>query len=382
MNPYAPGQPADPEAFAGRNELLRRFSDAIEGARQHHRSAAILLYGYRGSGKTSAIRKLRAIAREAEPRAISVELPLRESAVSEVKLLLALLSEVRREARDQATIPDRLKMFLERITSLSLGPVGVTLSLPTGTENVNALTLWRECTSALDGIPFLLLCIDDAEALADDGLGTLKTIAEAQSPTPVVLVVAGGWELSDRLAEKLSSPVGRVFSGGQFDIGEFSRGETDDALNVPIARTGAPCHWTQDGRAKVHELSHGYPYLVQCLAYAAFQEGFAIDAESVEASLSAALGVASPWLKNECADASDNDIIAFLKVASTGEVSLRSSQIVALGIQSQYLGRLVRQQILKKVSRGHYELRKAPAIAYYHTLVRRIADQINPPSAT
>ena len=44
-----------------------------------------------------------------------------------------------------------------------------------------------------------------------------------------------------------------------------------------------------------------------------------------------------------------------------------------MGVLSTYIARLVRLGILRKRARGHYELRKAPVIAFYHLLRRGLS---------
>lgn len=77
MQPYDPQRPATPETFAGRQPLLAFVENALQAARSLRRGSAMLLYGYRGSGKTSALRKIQSLVRESAPKGIVVEVPLR-----------------------------------------------------------------------------------------------------------------------------------------------------------------------------------------------------------------------------------------------------------------------------------------------------------------
>lgn len=371
VNPYVPGQPASPELFAGRSELIQKAEDAMEEATKIRRSSAILLHGYRGSGKTSAIRKIQSLARMRSERCLISELQLRAHS-SEDQLLASIVADLKRQVESRGGVAGRLKSWLERVNSVSLGGIGIGLAPKGAANSGHGLMLWRSLVDALEEVAFLVVCIDDAELLDSTGIGALKTIAESHSPTPIILVVAGGVELSDRLAQKDASPIARIFSGSRYDIGEFSESETRTALEAPVVKMGGTARWTSDGVREVQSLSHGYPYLVQCVASASYTEGRPLDANRVRQSVEGALKVASSWLEKECADASDEDIRAFAKIAGTHRTELRSSEIISLGIQSPYIGRLVRQKILKKISRGHYELRKAPVIAYYHALQRKL----------
>ncbi len=369
MNPYVPGQPATPDTFAGREAVLRRTEEALELARRLRRNSAILLSGYRGSGKTSVLRKIEAVTLAARPDAIVVEIPLRIHS-SEDRLLASVVQEVARQLEGRAGAGERLRTFLARVHGLSIAGTGITVGASSAVRPTSGLAVWRECIESLPVGGILLVCVDDAELLDSSGLGALKTVAETHGGVAIVLVVSGGVELADRLAQPDTSPIARVFSAGRFDIGELSPPETAEALNAPIRAATLDGGWSTDAIALVHRLSRGYPFLVQCLAHASFVEGATVDAARVQAAIPVALVVGGSWLERECASASDEDIRVFAKIADVGRPRLRSSEILSLGIQSPYIGRLVRQKILKKISRGQYELRKAPVIAYYHALAR------------
>jgi hypothetical protein len=371
MNPYAPGQPASPDAFAGRAEVIHRVEEAVQDALLFRRSTAVLLHGYRGSGKTSALRKIQAIVRAREPGAIAIEIPLRVHS-SEDRLLASIVQEIGRQLEARAGIGEKVKGFLGRINGLTFAGSGISIGSAGADRRTSGLAVWRDCIESLDAAAMLLICVDDAELLDSSGLGALKTIAEAHASVPVLLAVAGGVELSDRLSQPDTSPIARIFSGARFDIGELSLEETGAALSSPIIAARGTGSWLSEAVQAVHLLSHGYPFLIQCLAYAAYREPEPIDTAAVRLAVDRALKVGASWLERECADASDEDIRAFAKIAAQGRSRLRSSEIISLGIQSPYIGRLVRLKILKKISRGLYELRKAPVIAYYHALAREL----------
>jgi hypothetical protein len=59
--------------------------------------------------------------------------------------------------------------------------------------------------------------------LREDEIGILRTMAEANSPVPILLAVAGGPELREKLSQKDASPLLRVFSGAVFDIGALTK---------------------------------------------------------------------------------------------------------------------------------------------------------------
>lgn len=372
MDPYDPQRPSPPESFAGRARLVEQATAFLARARLQRTSAALLIHGHRGSGKTSALRKIEALAVEASPDALAIEIPLRQTS-TEGALLRALVEEVSSHARRRRAEGNKWAKALERLASVSVDVMGsgVSVERAAPSRDRNSLTLWSECLDALPRDTILTACIDDAEHLDEAGVGTLKTIAEARTPVPILLAVSAGPELMRRLATPEFSPVARAFSGATFDMEAFTPSETREALDAALKAPHATGRWHGEAARRIHELSHGYPYLVKCIASAAYRDVATMTEEDVNRAVPRALEIASPWLEREIPRASDGDIKAFVKIAKSERTSLKSSEIIELGINSAYIGRLLHLDVLKNVAPGHYELRKAPVVAYYHELKRR-----------
>ncbi len=368
MQPYDPQRPATPESFAGRQDLLTFAEDAVEAAATARRASAMLLYGYRGSGKTSALRKIESIVRQTVPRSAVVEIPLRVPS-TEVMLVHSIAEMIRREVASKTGLTNRMRRALASLSAVTVLGSGVERT-PPHVLTVTLLTVWKDALAALGDLPLLAICIDDAELLKTAEIGILKTIIETESPVPILTVVAGGPELIEKLSARDASPILRSFSGAVFDIGQFSEAETSEALDAPLKRSKGTGRWDSSAVVALYRLTHGYPYLVQCFAAAAYREGRRIKEEDVQAAIPEALRLASPWLERELPTASDEDIRAFAKIASSGKLEFRSSDALRMGINPIYLSRLSDQGVLKRQARGFYELRKAPAIAYFHFLRR------------
>jgi type II secretory pathway predicted ATPase ExeA len=373
VNPYDPQRPASPDTFAGREGLIRAANDFVGRALSRRRSSAILVHGHRGSGKTSALRKIQSVAQDRAPESVVIEIPLRQSS-SDTVLLGEIVEEIRRCVRTRAEQNSAYKRMLARIESLGVSVLGTGVEVARSREPPleSALSRWRDVIGSIEGVPLICVCVDDAELLDAPGLGTLKTLSESVSATPILLAVAGGPDLWSRVSERGFSPVARVFSGAVFDMESFRIDETEEALNGPIRITGATGSWERDGVEEVQRLSHGYPYLVQCLAHASYADDRRIRRNHVVDNITSAVATAGPWLRHEIPRASDVDIRTFVKLAQTGRTNFRSSEIIELGVQSPYIGRLVKLGVLQKVARGHYDLKKAPVIAYYHALQRNL----------
>jgi len=349
--------------------LVTFVGNAIEVGKTLHRGSAVLLYGYRGSGKTSALRKIQSVVRAATPRAIIVEVPLRVPS-SEAMLVHGIAEMVRGQVAVQTGLNARMKQALERLNSVTVlgSGIGMTRAHPVSPSAL--LGVWKDALMVLGGLPLLCICVDDAELLKSGEIGILKTMVESDSPVPLLICVAGGPELLEKLSQREASPILRAFSGANFDIGQFTLEETREALEAPLRAAKGTARWEQKAVDTIQRLTHGYPYLVQCFAAATYREGQRLKEDDVEKAIPAALGLASSWLEREIPEASDEDIRAFAKIAGLGKSELRSADALRLGINHIYLSRLAKLCVLKRLARGHYELRKAPAIAYFHALRR------------
>lgn len=369
MQPYDPQRPASPRTFAGRKELIAFVENALQVGAVLQRGSAMLLSGYRGSGKTSGLRKIQAIVREKAPTAIVVEVPLRVPS-SEAMLVHGIAEMVRRQVASKPRLTIRMKQALESLNSITVLGSGFQRTTPRGVTPSTLLTVWRDALTVLEDLPILCICIDDAELLKTGEIGILKTMVETEAAVPLLMAVAGGPELMEKLSHRESSPILRAFSGAVFDIGQFTLEETQEALEAPLKSVKGTGRWESSAVRAIYHLTHGYPYLVQCFAAATYREGRRLNENDVQDAVPEALKLASSWLERELPEASDEDIRSFAKLAGLNKGDLRSADVLRLGINHIYLARLTAQGVLRRVARGHYELRKAPAIAYFHALRR------------
>lgn len=365
-NPYRPGSPADPAAFVGRTRVTSDFSAQLRVAMGQNVSGRLLLHGDRGAGKTSTLRKLKQLHESWTSEGVFLELPARAFSVEEGGLLAAISAELQAELDLTQSRSTALRNALSEITSLSVGPFGV--GRTERARPYTPLSAWRRLISALRGTSSLVLSVDDAQLLPSRELGTLKTIAEATTSTPVILVVAGTPELGRSLLRGEGSAVGRVFSGHRYDLDAFTEGETQEALLAPLQNAGDRQRWTPEGVASVFDLTGGNPFLVQCTGAAVFERiAGPISAGSVATALPRVLEIGAAWLEDGCAGATSRDIEAFKRIATTTRRRLSAADLASLRINGYRLRRLLKLGILSKVAKGQYRLSRAPAVAFYHS---------------
>ncbi len=365
-NPYSPQNHADPNYFGGREEYLRVVNNTIDSSVHYKRSSGVLVYGYRGIGKTSMLYKIKA---EAETKGKNIIVYRRLGNTTTDKDLYRMISEdVIETVKRNSTLTEKLRSVAGKVSTIHT-PV-LDLDIKAEAEK-SPYHLWQKVRDGIPGIDFIMIQIDDADNLSSEALGELKTIVEAQSEVPLILVASGGESFEEKL-DRDYSPIARIFSGASFNLESFTPKEIKEVLEEPLK--GTDTRWNEEGIEKVYDLSNGYPYLVQCIAWACYIESGTITQKDVEAKLKDALEVGRPWLNNEIRLASDNDIRSFFKIAKLNRRDLTSGELSSAGVDPVYVGRLVSLKILKKVSRGRYRLIKAPIVAYYHMLARNIND--------
>lgn len=377
VNPYDPQNPAKPDYFGGRKEVLRIVRERIEKAKIQRQSGGILVYGYRGVGKTSLVKKIVDTVEQENSSgmssAMAVYRPLSKT-TSDSELYQMLTESVIEEASQRATLLDKMKSAAKSISAIKI-PNVLELKTQNSDAGKSPYHKWRSIVRNISNVDFILVAIDDADYLSTEALGDLKSIVEGQNDTPVLLAVSGGIEFEQRLVNDYS-PIARIFSGASFNLGEFTPDETKEVIEKPVEGTGTK--WSEGAISEVQKFSRGYPYLVQCLASASYIENGEIIAERVSSSLSSALDIGKPWLNNELKNASDIDIESFMKIAGLSSDTIKSSEMGRLGVSAPYIGRLVQHGIIEKLSRGRYKLKKPPIIALYHSLKRGFGTQKHP----
>jgi AAA ATPase domain len=365
-SPYKPAGPATGAGFAGREEVLRGARNLIRSITEARDFRAMLIVGHRGSGKTSALLKIRDLVSTSPPGALFIRINLTE-ATGSAALLRGLLDEIADGLEVAGGTGQRWISALRTIRSVSVSIVGtgVTIDRNSTQAPTSPITAWKKCLRALKGIPLLCLCVDDGDHLDRTGLGLLKVLSEAGANLPILLLVTGGIEIKEQMRIMHASPVARIFSGYEYDVGEFTPEETRAALEGPLGGRSNPGAWTSDGIEEVHKLTLGYPFLVQCFAAAAYADGSRIGSKQVVDASPAALNMAASWCDGEIRGLSPGDVRAFARIARIQAPLLSTSEMVRNGVPRSYVRRLTDRGVLKLLYRGHYELVKAPAIAYY-----------------
>ncbi|VVB73326.1 AAA domain protein [uncultured archaeon] len=370
VNPYDPQNPAKPDFFGGRSDILRVAKERMDKALVHKQSGGVLVYGYRGVGKTSLIKKVISLANEIDNQTHNVIVIDRRlsKTTSDTELYQIITETAVEQINQRKNLAEKVK---DKVASAGyLRVLEIEFNFDKNWEQKTPYFKWTSFIQNVKGIGLILVAIDDADYLSPEALGELKTIVEGRNPTPILLVVSGGIEFEERLVEDYS-PIARIFSGASFNLGEFKIAETAEVLQKPLVDLRTK--WEREAIDEVQLLSRGYPYLVQCIASASFVEDGNITVDRVKNSRDAALEIGKPWLSHELENSSDKDIEGFLKIIQLNKPIFKSSELQNAGISPPYIGRLVKLNVIKQINRGRYSLQKPPIIAYYHALIRNLS---------
>lgn len=372
-NPYNPKSPAKPHFFGGRHHIIASARESFDEALTYRRSGGVLVYGHRGVGKTSLLKKILSLVQSSEEEkylnALVLDRRLSRT-TSDQELYQILNEELYAQVSDRGTAVEKLKSKAKSIRGVSLFQLG--FNFKEESERRSPYQLWRASVRELKNADFILIAIDDADYLSPEALSELKTIVEDENATPIILLVSGGVGFEERLVDEYS-PVARIFSGSSFNIGKLTIEETGEVLQKPLEDSSAS--WKEEGINELYRLTSGYPYLVQCLAHACYEEGEAISESKVGESIMRAVEIGKSWLDHEIPQASDLDVVSFAQLIKIESEVFQSSEINHVGVAPIYIGRLVKLGVLKKVRRGRYSLQKSPMIAIYEKLKRGISDE-------
>ena len=368
-NPYDPQTPARPEYFGGRHKVLSSITERILSAKAHKKSGAALIYGHRGVGKTSLLKKIIDEAKGTEDKPVNLLYCYRRlGRTTNDEELYNLLNEELLAAIDtRKSLIDKLLSLGKKIESLNLRYIELKLN-PDLSQKSNYQT-WKSRLNKLQDIDYFLIAIDDADFLSVEAIGELKTLVEDASSIPILLVISGGIQFEGKLVDAYS-PVARIFSGASFNIGKLDQTEIEEVLTKPLVNEKTA--WDAESMAEIYKLTGGYPYLIQCLAKASYAENITITKDRVRAQINEALDIGKSWLNHEIPNASDQDVLSFVKITQLEKNVFQSADMAKAGIQPVYIGRLVKLGIIKKISRGRYELQKSPIIAEFEKLKREL----------
>lgn len=270
-NPYAPGAGTPPPELAGRDDLRRTVSIALERVKAGRPAKSILMVGLRGVGKTVLLDRMRDDAEAAGIHTIRVEAPENRSlpAILAPQLRQALLRLSRsaqarqlaeRALRGLAGFAKALKVKYQDIeVGLDFDPEP---GLADNGDLEHDLQALLEVTGSAAKAAGTALAIfaDELQYVAEEELAALITALHrtAQRSLPVVLVGAGLPQLPGRMG-RAKSYAERLFDFPV--IGPLPRAAARTAIAKPAHDQGVEI--TDDALERIFKETQGYPYFLQ-----------------------------------------------------------------------------------------------------------------------
>jgi hypothetical protein len=260
-NPYAPGAGTPPPALVGRDQVIGVADVGLRRLKSARASQHMLITGLRGVGKTVLLGKLAALAEHVGYRVIRVE------AVGGDDTIRSVLRQARRivDECDGGAKVGRALRSIESV-SLTVAGTGVGVERRVGGSDREALA---------DVI------VDLAAVVADEGLGVMLAIDEAQmldrhdlrrllagvhrcgqDGLPLYCLIAGLPNLIGEVA-RAATYAERMFTVA--DLGPLTPDQVVQAIVEPADEIGVS--WSSGATEQIVDHSDGFPFFVQTWAY-------------------------------------------------------------------------------------------------------------------
>lgn len=270
LNPFTPGSGLKPPTLAGREAEIAAFDLLVAQSRRARATSSIVLYGYRGVGKTTLLNAMRAQATTAGWLCIDLEAQTSVSGAQSVRQQLARrlgMAAVNFKKGKKVTKAVRHALSTLESFSFTLGAASMGFSKTSGTRKLSGnievdlemvvddfAAALKESNSAIG------VFIDEMQDLDEELLSALLTVQNraGQNGIPFYVVGAGLPTLPALLARSRSYAE-RLFTF--LEVGPL----TPDAARRAIVEPLAPYSFNIEESALQIVLteSGGYPFFLQ-----------------------------------------------------------------------------------------------------------------------
>lgn len=298
-NPFNPGAGVSPPELAGRAEVLRQATVALERIRRGRHAKSLMILGLRGVGKTVLLNE---VARRAVEQGYHVEaLEARDG--DDLRMMLTqsmrrVLLAFDRKAQATEAVKKGLRVLRSFLGGVSVSAGGVEITL--GVDPEQGLADSGELESDVSDLLFataqaaravdspVALMIDELQYVPKDQLGALIRGMHTvnQAGLPFILFGAGLPQLAGQAGDA-KSYAERLFDFPRLD--RLSEQDAAIAIRDPVEDEGAAIE--DDALAEIFTQSHGYPYFLQEWGYNAWNlgSGRTITAENAVAATAASI---------------------------------------------------------------------------------------------
>jgi hypothetical protein len=267
-NPFSPGAGSPPPKLAGRDEILRVASIALQRIRAGRPEKSQMLLGLRGVGKTVLLNKIGQMAEEIDYHAIMLEAPegqrIANYLAPALKSTLLQLDRVEKAKEQVSRAVGALRGFA-RVFRVSIGDVTIAMNEPPLADSGNLeidlpalfLTIGQAAKAADSSVAIL---VDEVQYLNKEELRALIVAFHtiAQRGLPVVMFGAGLPQVS-ALSGQAKSYAERLFDFPP--VGPLSEPAARQAIGQPIRSEDAEIN--PDALERIISETSGYPYFLQ-----------------------------------------------------------------------------------------------------------------------
>ena len=394
-NPYNAQGPTNPKYYANREELLSTFIHnviAVSESEGITRPINISVMGSWGMGKTSTLLKFRDMIRSGSgnSRIFSAYVSLSPASCTDSETFFAYLMEsIFRQYESTAVLPQKVLNFIReelnvfekwKIAKISMNPEIERRERPPirGINfNETMKKFWEKLQSG--GIQLAVIMLDDIHyALSGQGNGRLlydlRTAMQALSAaeTQYMFIITGPVNLYPMIRDK-AEPFTRLFE--RFDLKPFDIEGTRQLIEKPLLEECIRLEIDEAVIYKIYQITGGHPYFLTLAMRDILdmkRDGRLTLARFERLCPELIRHFARIKFRDDLERASNTERKLLFQMALSPQKEITPSDLRGSGT-TRLLDRLVRKELVIKVSRGKYRLYN-PLFQAYLKNVRPLAE--------
>lgn len=378
VNPYNIHKPTNPKYYANREELLSTFIQnviAVSRSGGITRPSNIAVMGRWGVGKTSTLLKFQDLLKHecGDARTFSACISLTPACCADADtFFVTIMESVFRQYESTIELPEKVRSFLReelnvidrwKIAKLSMTPEIERREKPPLRGIYFKETMkkfWEKLQSG--GIELAVIMLDDIHyALSPGGnanlLYDLRTEMQMLSAAGAqyLFVITGPLNLYPEMRDR-AEPFTRLFD--RFDLMPFDSEGTRQLIEKPLKVEGIDLHIDDAVIEKIHKITGGHPYFVTLTMRDVINFVKNGRLELVQFDRFCPMLIehfARIKFNDDLNRTSDGEKKILRQMASADENEVSPSSLKGRGT-TVLLDRLVKKDLVIKVSRGKYQL--------------------------
>ncbi len=395
VNPFNAQGPTNPKYYANREKLLSTFIRSVKAvslSRGVTRPLNIAVMGSWGVGKTSTLLKFKdMIKNESEDaRIFSACVPLSPNCCSDADTFFVYLMEsIFLEYESTVELPQKVVDFIKeelnvfekwKISKISMNPEFERRE-QSPLRGINfketMIRFWEKLHASgielavimLDDIHYALSVRENAELLYD-----LRTVMQGLSASGAqfMFIITGPVNLYPEMRDK-AEPFTRLFE--RFDLGSFDIEGTRQLIEKPLEAESIDLTIDDGVIERIHQITSGHPYFLTMTMRDILDEmnegRLTIrEFERIRPELIEHFGGLK--FRDDVERASDAEQKLLFQMAVAQQSEVTPSELTGSGT-TRLLDRLVKKELIVKVSRGKYRLYN-PLFQEYLKNVKQLAE--------